>query len=62
MAKGRVTQVMGPVVDAAFEPGHLPAILNAIKITVPLGDTTRDLICEVQLHLGEGSVRTIAMA
>jgi F-type H+-transporting ATPase subunit beta len=62
MAKGRVIQVMGPVVDAAFEPGHLPAILNAIKITVPLGDTTRDLICEVQLHLGEGSVRTIAMA
>ena len=62
MAKGRVLQVMGPVVDVAFDPGHLPAILNAVKINVTVGDTTNPLICEVQQHLGEASVRTIAMA
>jgi F-type H+-transporting ATPase subunit beta len=62
MAKGHVVQVMGPVVDVKFEPGHLPAILNAVKIDVTVDGETRALICEVQQHLGEASVRTIAMS
>jgi F-type H+-transporting ATPase subunit beta len=53
---------MGPVVDVKFEPGHLPAILNAVKIDVTVDGETRALICEVQQHLGEASVRTIAMS
>ncbi|MEZ5938869.1 MAG: F0F1 ATP synthase subunit beta [Hyphomonadaceae bacterium] len=54
--KGRVSQVMGAVVDVEFD-GHLPAILNALE--TQNGDTR--LILEVAQHLGEGTVRTIAM-
>src|SRR5438874_7964934 len=53
---GRVTQVMGAVVDVQFE-GHLPAILNAIE-TKNAGNR---LVLEVAQHLGESTVRTIAM-
>ncbi|MEC2173614.1 hypothetical protein, partial [Bacillus amyloliquefaciens] len=35
MKKGRVSQVLGPVVDVRFEDGHLPAIYNAIKVSQP---------------------------
>jgi F-type H+-transporting ATPase subunit beta len=62
MSKGHVVQVMGPVVDVAFEQGHLPAILNAVKIDVREKESSRTLICEVQQHLGEARVRTIAMS
>ncbi len=62
MSKGHVVQVMGPVVDVAFEQGHLPAILNAVKIDVQEKESSRTLICEVQQHLGEARVRTIAMS
>ena len=54
---GKVTQVLGAVVDVAFE-GELPPILNALSTKV--GD--QDLILEVAQHLGENTVRTIAMA
>ena len=53
---GKVTQVLGAVVDVAFE-GELPPILNALSTKV--GD--QDLILEVAKHLGENTVRTIAM-
>ena len=53
---GKVTQVLGAVVDVAFE-GDLPPILNALSTKV--GD--QDLILEVAQHLGENTVRTIAM-
>src|SRR5512145_1111761 len=58
---GRVVQVIGPVVDVEFEGGHLPAIYNAVRIT---GDGTGqavDVIVEVEQHLGENRVRTVAM-
>ena len=58
---GRVTQVMGPVVDIAFDHGTLPEILNAVKIVLTDEGKKTDLICEVQQHLGDDSVRTIAM-
>ena len=53
---GRVTQVIGAVVDVQFE-GHLPAILSAI--TTMNGNNR--LVLEVAQHLGESTVRTIAM-
>jgi F-type H+/Na+-transporting ATPase subunit beta len=54
--KGRVSQVIGAVVDVEFD-GHLPAILNALET---MNGTTR-LVLEVAQHLGENTVRTIAM-
>ncbi|MEL6655538.1 MAG: F0F1 ATP synthase subunit beta [Bacteroidota bacterium] len=57
---GQVKQVIGPVVDVSFsgEGSKLPEILNALEIKRPSGET---LTLEVQKHLGEDSVRTIAM-
>ena len=59
---GKVVQVIGPVVDIEFEAGHLPAIYNAVRITTtgPGGETV-DVVCEVEQHLGENRVRTVAM-
>ena len=57
---GRVVQVMGPVVDVRFPEGQLPAIYNAIKIQ----DEARsiNLTCEVAQHLGDDTVRTVALS
>jgi F-type H+/Na+-transporting ATPase subunit beta len=60
---GKVVQVIGPVVDVEFDENHLPAIYNAVRI-VDAGKETGipvDVICEVQQHLGENRVRTVAM-
>ncbi|MFZ9719140.1 MAG: F0F1 ATP synthase subunit beta, partial [Chitinophagaceae bacterium] len=54
---GKVKQVIGAVVDVQFE-GVLPDIYNALELKRPNGDV---LVLEVQQHLGEDSVRTIAM-
>ena len=65
MKKGRVSQVLGPVVDVRFEDYHLPAIYNAIKVSQPAtgeNEVGIDLTLEVALHLGDDTVRTIAMA
>ena len=58
--KGKVTQVIGPVVDVSFEGegSKLPAILNALEVQKANGTK---VILEVQQHLGEDRVRTIAM-
>ncbi|TAN59808.1 F0F1 ATP synthase subunit beta [bacterium] len=59
---GRITQVIGPVLDIEFQPGKLPAIYNAVKITnATLGPDKWNLIVEVAQHLGENTVRCIAM-
>jgi len=55
-AVGRISQVIGAVVDVKFE-GHLPSILNALETT----NNGRRLVLEVSQHLGESSVRCIAM-
>ncbi len=55
-AKGKVTQVIGAVVDVQFED-HLPEILNALNTT----NNGKKLVLEVAQHLGENTVRTIAM-
>ncbi len=59
---GKIAQVMGPVVDVEFEPGKLPAILTALKITNPtIDDDPENLVVEVAQHLGDNVVRTVAM-
>src|ERR1700733_2742095 len=60
---GRVVQVIGPVLDIQFEEGHLPSIYNAVRITSEGYNVPQplDVTVEVQQHLGEGRVRTVAM-
>jgi F-type H+-transporting ATPase subunit beta len=63
MNKGHVLQVMGPVVDVKFNNGQLPSIYNALTVTIerPNQEPTT-LTLEVALHLGDDSVRTVAMS
>jgi len=62
MSNGKIVQVMGPVVDVEFESGDLPEMMTALKTTNPaIDDRADNLIIEVALHLGEKTVRTIAM-
>jgi F-type H+/Na+-transporting ATPase subunit beta len=63
MNKGKVVQVIGPVVDVQFEEGKLPPIYTALRITSEGFDVPNpiDVISEVQQHLGEGRVRAISM-
>jgi F-type H+/Na+-transporting ATPase subunit beta len=60
---GKVAQVIGPVVDVEFAGGDLPAIYNAVRIMSDPGDPGDkiDVIAEVEQHLGENRVRTVAM-
>src|ERR1041384_1932957 len=55
---GHVVQITGPVVDIEFPAGHLPSIYNAVEIDRPGADP---LTCEVQQHLGNNWVRSVAM-
>ena len=63
---GKVIQVIGPVVDVEFPPGHLPNIYNALKITrdadSQTGQSAAELTMEVAQHLGENRVRAVAMS
>ena len=58
MAKGNITQIVGPVVDVCFQQGEVPAILNALK--VKLNDRT--VVLEVLQHLGDNRVRCVSMS
>jgi F-type H+-transporting ATPase subunit beta len=58
MFKGRVSQIIGPVIDVEFNEGELPAIYNAVTIT---RDDKSILVLEAQQHLGENLVRCVAM-
>ena len=60
---GKVVQVSGPAVDCEFPEGQIPLVYTAIRITSQ-GFTVPnpiDIICEVQQHIGEGRVRTVAL-
>ena len=59
--KGKVVQVVGSTLDAEFEEGHLPEILNALYIDKEVEGIQRHVVCEVQQHLGSGRVRAIAL-
>ncbi len=62
MNTGKVTQVIGPVVDVAFSEGKLPPIQTALTLTNQAIDDTEDnLVIEVAQHLGDNVVRCIAM-
>ncbi len=62
MNVGQITQVMGAVVDVEFEDSALPPIYNALQVTNPaISDKEWNLILEVAQHLGENTVRCIAM-
>jgi F-type H+-transporting ATPase subunit beta len=66
MSQGRIVQVIGPVVDVEFEPGRLPAIYNALEVAgvenKDIFSYSRKLVLEVAQHLGESTVRAVAMA
>jgi len=65
MSKGRVVQVLGPVVDIEFERGQLPEILNAIKIQQKAQSANEqdiNLTVETAVHLGDNMVRCVAMS
>ena len=55
---GKVIQIIGPVLDVKFQPEHLPRLLNAIRIEKD-GKTT---VAEVAQHIGDDTVRCIAMS
>ena len=62
MNVGKVVQVIGNVVDVAFEEGKLPPLLNAVTITnTSIDDKEDNLVIEVAQHLGDNVVRCIAM-
>ncbi len=66
MSEGWISQVIGPVVDCEFPPGHLPAIYNALKVPgmeyADIFAYTKELTLEVAQHLGENKVRCISLA
>ena len=57
MAKGKITQVIGPVVDFAFSQDEMPKILETIEVM----NGEHKLVVEVQQHLGDGQIRSVAM-
>lgn len=63
MNKGKITQVMGPVIDVKFSPGRLPNILNALTVSSinPAGQEIV-LVVEVMHHVGDNVARCVAMA
>jgi F-type H+-transporting ATPase subunit beta len=59
---GKITQVLGPVVDVEFEQGKLPTIFTALLVSNPtISEEEDNLVIEVAQHLGDNVVRTIAM-
>lgn len=60
MSQGKVQQILGAVVDVQFPDGNVPAIMNALT-TVNAGNDNKTLVMEVAQHLGENTVRCIAM-
>ena len=63
MSKGKIVQIIGPVVDVEFAGGVLPAIYNALTVSYEMpGSGTTKLTLEVQQHLGDNWVRAVAMS
>ena len=59
---GKVVQVIGPTIDAEFDPEHLPEIYNALALSWTDDEgTEHDLVCEVAQHIGRNQVRAVAM-
>src|SRR5579871_885866 len=61
-SQGRVTQILGPVVDVEFPPGGLPEVYTALTLTnANISNDQDNLVIEVAQHLGENTVRCISM-
>jgi F-type H+-transporting ATPase subunit beta len=58
---GRVVRVIGPVVDVEFPPNELPEINNALTVDVDLAGTSITITCEVAQHIGDSTIRAIAL-
>ncbi len=59
---GKIIQILGPVIDVRFEEGQLPEIYTALTVTNPsINDKEDNLVLEVVQHIGDSTVRTIAM-
>ena len=63
---GRVTRIQGSVIDVEFPVGHLPDIYNALKVSIANvgsteGETLHEITLEVEQHLGDSTVRTVAL-
>ena len=61
MSTGKIVQIIGPVVDVEFPPNRLPAIYNALKIRRGSNGDSEEITAEVAQHLGESTVRAVAM-
>ena len=59
--EGRVVRVIGPVIDVGFPPGELPEIHTALTVDLTLEGETTTITCEVAQHIGDSTVRTIAL-
>ena len=70
--RGQITQIIGPVLDVAFQPGQMPNIYNALRVqttklqrgtgTEEFGERSAEVICEVQQLLGDHCVRAVSMS
>jgi F-type H+-transporting ATPase subunit beta len=61
MNKGKLTQIIGSVFDARFDPDQVPAVYNALEIPANFGNGRTKLYGEVQQHLGGGRIRAISL-
>lgn len=59
---GKVIQVIGPVVDVQFDSEAIPEIYNALELKYKVGGKDTKVVLEIQQHLGDGMVRTVAMS
>ena len=59
---GKIVQVIGAVIDVAFAEENVPNILDAIVVEFTVNDEKKQLVLEVQQHIGEGVVRAVAMS
>jgi F-type H+-transporting ATPase subunit beta len=59
--EGRVVRVIGPVIDVEFPPAELPEIHTALTVDLTLEGETTTITCEVEQHIGDSTVRTIAL-
>ena len=62
MNKGKITQIIGAVVDVQFDEKNMPPIYQALRINYKVQGADTSLVLEVQQHLGEGVVRAVAMS
>ncbi|WP_256842191.1 F0F1 ATP synthase subunit beta [Ornithinimicrobium cryptoxanthini] len=58
---GRLSRIIGPVVDVEFPPGQIPEMYNLLKVDVELNGETKTLNLEVALHIGDNMVRAISL-